>query len=154
MSQWLNRFPFEIRAAILGQLSLRNLASVSLVCREWQLSAFPSLYHTVYICKLTHLEVLAQRMLVENVQDMLSVPMYLRCLRLGGSGRWLGSNNLHYLDAIVPRLIHLNCLYWELGFMPINLDCFSKCPALKSVHLVPNVFSIHPVDNWIRRLPQ
>ncbi|CAE6537083.1 unnamed protein product [Rhizoctonia solani] len=39
--------------------------------------------------------------------------------------------------------------------MPKNLDCFSRCPELKSVHLLPKKLSTSSKkQDWIERLPQ
>ncbi|CAE6422582.1 unnamed protein product [Rhizoctonia solani] len=85
-----------------------------------------------------HLEVLAERLSVKDVPDSLSVPIHLRCLKLGGS---IENSSTHHLDFIVPRLTHLNCLYWQLDFVPDNFYCFSASSQLKSVHLLADIFS-------------
>ncbi|KAG8687733.1 hypothetical protein FRC11_006671, partial [Ceratobasidium sp. 423] len=98
---------------------------------------------------VTHLEVLAERVLAKDVPDSLSVPTHLRCLKFGGHRGWIDNKDLYYLDFIVPQMVNLNCLHWKLPFMPANFHWFSTCPELKSVHLSPHVGIGSGFDNWI-----
>ncbi|KAH7333749.1 hypothetical protein B0J17DRAFT_136426 [Rhizoctonia solani] len=149
MSLLLNRLPVEIRTLVLGQQSPRELASATLVCQEWQKMVFPYLYHTVYLSGVDHLEILTKRLSKKNVPNSLSVSVHLKCLKISGS---IESEDLHQFDSIIPRLIHLSSLYWELDWAPENL--FSMCPKLKSVHLVPGVSSTYMEEtSWMGRLP-
>ncbi|CAE6451359.1 unnamed protein product, partial [Rhizoctonia solani] len=96
--------------------------------------------------------ILADRCLKDNMPDALSVSVHVKCLTLGGS---IQKKDMRHLKTIVPRLVHLNCLYWKLGFMPKNLNCFSRCSELHSVHLWPKSISTSSKgQDWIERLPQ
>ncbi|CAE6451346.1 unnamed protein product [Rhizoctonia solani] len=152
MSGLLSRLPIELRTLVVGQLKLRDLSSISLVCKTWQIVAFPYLYHTIRLSNVAHLQVLEERLLANDMPDSLSVSIHLRCLKLGGIGG-IRDSDIHHFDIIVPKLTHLDCLYWELGFMPDNFHWFSTCPGLKSVHLLPKGI-IDIDDQWIRRLDQ
>ncbi|KDN36449.1 hypothetical protein RSAG8_10841, partial [Rhizoctonia solani AG-8 WAC10335] len=151
MSGLLSQLPVEIRTLVFGRLPWRDLTSASLVCRTWQILVFPCLYHTIRLSDITHLKVLAERLLVNDAPNSLSVPIHLRCLKLDSLGR-IRNMDTHYFDIIIPKLTRLNCLYWELNFMPNNFRWFSACPELKSVHLLPHIMDIE--EEWIERLPQ
>ncbi|CAE6451435.1 unnamed protein product [Rhizoctonia solani] len=149
MSGSPSRLPLELLALIFGQLSLCNLTSISLVCKTWQIAAFPYLYHTIRLSDVAHLEVLEERLSMDDAPDSLSVPIHLRCLKLGGC---IKNKDLHSFDTIIPKLTHLDCLYWELEFMSNNFHWFFACPKLKSVHLLPEILNTH--YEWMNRLDQ
>ncbi|CAE6390834.1 unnamed protein product [Rhizoctonia solani] len=149
MSGSLSRLPLELLALVFDQLPLCNLTSISLVCKTWQIAAFPYLYHTISLSDVDHLEVLEERLSVDDAPDSLSVPIHLRCLRLGGC---IKNKDSHSFDTIIPKLTHLNCLYWELEFMPNNFRWFFACPELKLVHLLPKILDSN--YGWMNRLDQ
>ncbi|CAE7199655.1 unnamed protein product [Rhizoctonia solani] len=144
------RFPNELLTMVIAQLSTHNLVPVSLVCRRWQRLAFPFLYHSMYLSKCTHLEALENRLLEDNVPDSLSVPAHLKCLAFGGSD--INYINPEYFELILPRLVHLTSLSWELPYTPRHFGPFVDCPKLKAVHLEP--LHMWGDDEWIERLPQ
>ncbi|CUA73036.1 hypothetical protein RSOLAG22IIIB_10479 [Rhizoctonia solani] len=150
MSLLPTRFPVELLTMVFAQQSPHDLASASLVCRQWQRAAFPHLYHTMYISEYTHLEVLDERLMKTDVPDSMSVQAHLKSLILCGSN--INYVDPAYLDSIVPQLVHLTCLYWELPFTPAHFGPFAECPKLEAVHLVP--LHMWHDDGWIERLPQ
>ncbi|CAE6451442.1 unnamed protein product [Rhizoctonia solani] len=150
MSLLSTQLPAELLPMVLAPQFPRDLASTSLVCRQWQRIAFPYLYHAVYLSTSAHLKVLTERLLEKDVPDSLSIPVHLRCLTFGGS---IDNNrDMKYLDSIIPRLDRLSCLYWVLPFTPDHFAWFTACPKLKSVDLLPQ--NIWEDDEWVERLPE
>ncbi|CAE6451335.1 unnamed protein product [Rhizoctonia solani] len=102
---------------------------------------------------VAHLQVLEERLLADDAPGSLSVPTYLKCLKLGAFGGRIRERDTHYFDTIIPKLTRLDSLYWELDFMPKNFRWFSACPRLKSVHLLPSII-LATGDDWMEKLHQ
>ncbi|QRV75877.1 F-box-like protein [Ceratobasidium sp. AG-Ba] len=131
----------ELLSNCLSRLSLHDLTSVSLVSREIQTLAFPSLYQTVYLCLAPHIEQISLRLFAENESTRLRVGTNLRHLvfddRYGDSDdRSVTITRLQYAISKLERLSHL---YWDCSWLPEDPYVFKvfqrSCPALRSVSL-------------------
>jgi hypothetical protein len=69
----------DILSIASANLSLRDLASTSLVAKTWQAAAFPCLYHTGCLTLARHLENLAKR-ITSNDNGPLSIQVHVRAL--------------------------------------------------------------------------
>ncbi|CAE6411832.1 unnamed protein product [Rhizoctonia solani] len=136
--------PNELLDKALDDLSTHDLASASLVNRKWQARAFQYLYRTVYLSRTLHLEAFCQRIASETTDRIFSVSVRLRGLVLDTEykpsqhdGR-ITSQSLSQLEPIIPLLVNLKHLSWELAFLPENLEALrlfqTRCPSLNSVH--------------------
>lgn len=137
--------PNEVLTNILGYLSLRGLASASVVSQSWQNLAFSRLYHTVYLTLPSHLEQLAKRVSAESEgKSSLSIRSSLRELVFDqeykklGDEDYIAEENLEHLSAILPNLPRLERFSWDLSFVPRDPEVIellqTACPNLTSVH--------------------
>lgn len=154
--------PNEALNIIMSQLRLCDLAKASRVCREWQILAFPHLYHTVYLTRARHLQLFAERA-VSQCLTQLSIRGYTRKLifdeanyrgRSGrrtkgrrGVNRIIAEEDLEHLVTLLPRLRCLEHVSWDLDFIPHNPEVVrvmeGACPNLRSIHWSVNKFASH-----------
>jgi hypothetical protein len=136
--------PSETLGLTLVYLSLRGLASASLVSRAWQTAAFPLLYHTLYLTGPSHLKQIASRVASDN-GAALSLRTHVRGLVLDEKGelfdgdeRYIGKDDLAKVDTILAGFSRLEHFSWELSFFPLQPKFIeilqTKCPNLNSVH--------------------
>ncbi|CAE6421622.1 unnamed protein product [Rhizoctonia solani] len=142
----LSSLPNELLDAVFDLLSKSDLASISLVCHAWQNCAFPRLYHTVYISLATDLQLMVSRIKSEDETGPLSIVSYLKGLVLDNmfvldhpGRRKINERDLIDLQTVISRLVGLEILGWDLGFVPQGCRIFelfqSECPKLAFVRI-------------------
>ena len=137
--------PEEVVSIAIGYLTIRHLASASLVSRSWRKLVFPRLYHSVHLTLASHLERLKNMISSEHEhQSTPPVSAYLRELVFDehhqerDMGLYIGEDNLLCLAEILPRLHRLEHFSWDMHFIPRNVRVLrvlqSECPSLNSLH--------------------
>ncbi|KAG9088873.1 hypothetical protein FRC06_001808 [Ceratobasidium sp. 370] len=140
------RLPDEVWAGILGYLpKLRELCTLSIVSRGWQLRVFPHLYHTVYLTYASHLKQLSERFTTDG-DPALSVREHLRGLVLDNDesrfskGDFILDENIGSLATILSAATNLQRFAWKLQFVPSDPDAIkllqTSCPNLRSFEFV------------------
>lgn len=135
----------EILKEVLTYLSLRDLASASMLSRAWQVLVFPHLYRTVYLAFADHLKHIARRVTSDGGTSLLSISANLKELVLCNASPKPGravitQGTLEYLKIIVPRLARLRSLTWNLPFLPDDVGIMplfqTLCPDLGAFRVV------------------
>jgi hypothetical protein len=136
--------PPEIIKICLSRLRLCDLTSVSLASRSMHTLAFPSVYHTVYLCLASHIENISERVVSENDTTQLQIGAHLRHLvfddRYDVSEEDLGrSQALARFRLAIPKLGRLQYMSWQSCWLPEDSSVFEvfqqSCPVLHSVSL-------------------
>ncbi|KAG8684805.1 hypothetical protein FRC11_011575, partial [Ceratobasidium sp. 423] len=81
----------------------------------------------------------------EDAGSQFSISTHLQCLVLdikyidNDEEEMITESDLGNINAIIPRLIHLKCLSWNLMFVPRDPETFrlfqTQCLELASVHV-------------------
>ncbi|CAE6402058.1 unnamed protein product [Rhizoctonia solani] len=137
--------PHEMLACILGYLPMRDLATVSLLCRTWRDLAFKHLYAYVHISRASHLASLASRVASHNGHGPRSIAAHLKRFRIDNlrstshESDVLVYESLVHLELLVPCLAKLRYLEWDAWFAydAKYLKLFqTHCQSLKGVELI------------------
>ncbi|CAE6531964.1 unnamed protein product [Rhizoctonia solani] len=134
-------------AHVLNQLSEQDIRVASRVCKAWYFLALPRVYKIVLLKKDSCLKEFSR--IITGDEDLTSpISAYIHTLRFqpGLTKRTAG---LPFINMVpyVSRLSHLRNLFWELSFLPENLELVkalqTQCPLLDNVILrIPDSIDI------------
>ncbi|KAG9094995.1 hypothetical protein FS749_011332 [Ceratobasidium sp. UAMH 11750] len=135
--------PVEILALTLGYLE--NISAISLVSRPFRRAALPLVYHTLQFSRTERINEFIDLVHTEGSSSSPQISPFLRCLifhrdlNSGGSVVPLDKELVSRLRIIIPKLINLEHLTWNVwgyaNYAGLFTDFRHWCPKFRSLDI-------------------